>query len=65
MVYSDLNVLRDADDEPDLDADMDDYSFDSFDTGQTLHAASEGDKAIKLLLDTERVGEISYAPGNL
>lgn len=62
-IYCDFNVFRSAEAESDIDVYDDEYSFDSFDTGQTLHAADDGAKAIKLVLEIERTAEISYAPG--
>ena len=62
MIYSDFNVLRSDDSGSDVDISDEDYSFDSFETGQTL-TSEDGANAIKLLLELERKAEVSYAPG--
>ncbi|KAL9101373.1 MAG: hypothetical protein Q9163_003354 [Psora crenata] len=62
-VYSDLNVLRNEDDETVVDVGEEDhYSFDSFDGGQIV-TAEEGSKAIDLVMEIERKSEVSFAPG--
>ena len=61
VIYSDFNLIRSDDSDSDVDGYHEEYSFDSFDTGQTL-TGEGGVKAIKLLLEIEKNVEFSYAP---
>ena len=61
IVYSDFNSLRNEEGENDAESTEDGYSFDSFDTGQTL-ASEDGEKAMNFLLETEKKAEVSLAP---
>lgn len=61
MVYSDFNSLRTEEADNRVDMVDDEYSFDSFDTGQML-TSEDGEKAMSLLLESERKTEISMAP---
>ena len=61
VIYSDFNLIRSDESELDIDSYSEDYSFDSFDTGQTL-TGDEGVKAIKVLWEIEKNVEFSYTP---
>ena len=61
VIYSDFNSFRDGEDEHDLPSGDENYSFDSFDTGQTL-ASEDGEKAMTFLLESEEKSEVSLAP---
>lgn len=59
-VNSDFNVLRLQD--TDIEANDEQYSFDSFDTGERFIDDPEG-KTIDLIMENERHDEVSIAPG--
>ena len=61
FVYSDFNSFRSGESGLDGEVMDDEYSFDSFDTGQTL-TFEAGDRAMGLLRETEKSSEVSFAP---
>lgn len=61
IVYSDFNSLRNEEADTRADIADEDYSFDSFDTGQLL-TSEDGEKAMSLLLESEKKSEVSIAP---